>query len=273
MTAVNRLVSACFDVLLRPLGPLPVPISLTVVSMATAVLVLLIFRASSDQDAVAAVKRQIHAGFFEMRLLNDDLRAMLVAVRDILRHSATYLRLSLVPLFLTAVPVLVIVLQLECRFGYDSAPPGRPLLVIAELKSWNSNPPLATISGSGLRVETPIGVWFPAAHEAVWRVVPDAPGERSMEVRIGDQVYAKTLHVANGVGQSSPRRPSPRAGDEFLHPCEPPLPEEAALATIRVRYPIREIDVFGWHLQWTVVYFLESIVFVLALKTPMGVHI
>jgi len=273
MTAVNRLVSAGFDLLLRPLEPLPVLVSLTVVSLLTAVLVLVIFRASSNQVAIAAVKRQIHAGFFEIRLLNDDLRAMLVAVRDILRHNATYLRLSLVPLLLTAIPVLVIVLQLECRFGYHGAAPGRPVLVTAELKSRDLSPPPATISGSGLRADTATAVWFPALHEAVWRVVPNAPGDYSMEVRIGGEVYAKTLHVSTGLGRSSPLRPSPRLGDQILHPCEPPLPEDAPLAAIRVAYPVRELDVFGWHLHWTVVYFLESIVFALLLRTPMRVHV
>jgi hypothetical protein len=273
MTAANRFVSASFDVLLRPLEPLPVWASLTVVSLVTAILVLLIFRATSNQDAVAAVKRQIRTAFFEIRLYNDDLRAILLSVRDILKHNARYLFLSLVPLLLTAVPLMAIVAQLQGRFGYVGVPLGRPVLVTAELKSWNANPPLATISGSGLRAEIPAAVWFPALHEAVWRVIPDASGDRSIEVRIGGDVYAKTLHVTSGLGCASPLRPSPRLDDQLLHPCEPPLPDEARLAAIRVAYPVREIDVFGWHLHWTVVYFLESMVFALILRTPMRVHV
>jgi uncharacterized membrane protein (DUF106 family) len=265
-------VSACFDVLLRPLDALPVLVSLTLVSLTTAILVLLIFRVSSDQDAVAAVKRQIHAGFFEMRLLNDDLSAMLHAARDILRHEVTHVRLSLVPLFLTAVPLVVIVAQLQCRFGYVGVPPGHPVLVTAELKSSNVNPLLATISGSGLQADTPTGVWIPALHQAVWRVVPVEPGEHAIEVRIGDDVYVKTLQASTGLGRSSPLRPSSRLDDQILHPCETPLPDEALLGAIRVAYPVREIDVFGWHLHWMVVYLLESIVFVQLLKPATGVR-
>ena len=70
---------------------------LAVVSLATAILMLLSFKRTSNQTRLAAVKRQIHAAIFEIRLFNDDLRAIFRAQREILRHNLTYLRLSLRP--------------------------------------------------------------------------------------------------------------------------------------------------------------------------------
>ena len=98
MTFLNRLLNPIFDLLLRPLQPLGILASLALLSLVTAIAILLVVRATSDQRALAAIKRQIHADLFEIRLFNDDLRAMLRAELDILRHNATYLRLSLVPM-------------------------------------------------------------------------------------------------------------------------------------------------------------------------------
>ena len=58
MTLLNRLLNPVFDLALRPLRPLGIVPSLAVVSLVTAVAILLVVRAVSDQQALAAVKRQ-----------------------------------------------------------------------------------------------------------------------------------------------------------------------------------------------------------------------
>ena len=126
MTVLNALLGRMFDLLLGPLAPLPVLFSLSIVSMATAIAILLVARVASDQPALAAIKRQIHADLFEIRLFRDDLRSMLRAEADILRHNATYLRLALVPMLWIALPCVLIVAQLESRFGYRASRSASP---------------------------------------------------------------------------------------------------------------------------------------------------
>jgi len=53
--------------------------ALAVVSLISAIGMLLVVRATSDQARVAAVKRALQACVFEIRLFNDDARAMLRA--------------------------------------------------------------------------------------------------------------------------------------------------------------------------------------------------
>ena len=131
MTLLNRLLNPIFDLLLRALQPLGIMASLAVLSLATAIAILLVVRATSDQPALAAVKRQIHADLFEIRLFNDDLRAMLRAELDILRHNATYLRLSLVPMAWILVPAVVAAAQLQSYYGYAGVDVEHPVLVTA----------------------------------------------------------------------------------------------------------------------------------------------
>src|SRR5882672_9774021 len=126
MTFLNRLLNLVFDLALRPLQPLGIVASLAIVSLVTAAAILLVVRAASDQRALAAIKRQIHADLFEIRLFNDDLRAMLRAELDILRHNATYLRLSLVPMIWILVPAALAAAQLQSYYGYAGIDVERP---------------------------------------------------------------------------------------------------------------------------------------------------
>ena len=52
---------------------------------------LLVFKKTSNQAKLEAVKRQIHACLFEIRMFSDDLPAILRAQREILRHNLRYI--------------------------------------------------------------------------------------------------------------------------------------------------------------------------------------
>jgi uncharacterized membrane protein (DUF106 family) len=98
MSYLNALLVPVFDAALIPFRSMPPLVGLAIVSLVTAVGMLVVFRRTSNQARLAEVKRSIHASLFEMRLFNDDLRAILRAQAEILRHNATYLRLSMVPM-------------------------------------------------------------------------------------------------------------------------------------------------------------------------------
>src|SRR5262245_14085448 len=122
------------DLLLFPVRQLPPMVGLVIVSLVTAVVVMLVFRATSDQQRIADVKRRIAAALFEIRLFNDDLPAVFRAQGELLRHNATYLRLSLVPMLWMIVPIALLVAQLEFRYGYTGLTPGRPAIVTVQLR-------------------------------------------------------------------------------------------------------------------------------------------
>jgi uncharacterized membrane protein (DUF106 family) len=273
MTVLNALLDRSFDLLLGPLAPLPIILSLSIVSMATAIAVLLVARATSDQPALVAVKRQIYADLFEVRLFRDDLRAMLHAQADILRHNATYLRLSLVPMLWIALPFVLIVAQLESRFGYSGIPIGQPVAVTAQLKDAGQESPSAALeTPSGVHVETP-AIWLPALRQVVWLVAADRAGDYVLRVRIQGEAYDKALHASDGLTRRSAIRREAGFIDQALHPSEAPLPASAPVASIGVAYPESQINLFGWQLGWMSVYLIESMIFALLLKTPMRVTV
>lgn len=271
MTLINRLLNPIFDLLLRPLQPLGILASLALLSLVTAIAILLVVRVTSDQRALAAIKRQIHADLFEIRLFNDDLRAMLRAELDILRHNATYLRLSLVPMVWVLVPATLAVAQLQAYYGYAGVDVGQPVLVTAQFKP-GAESSAALDAPPAIKVETS-AISFPALNQVVWRMVGTAPGDYELRLRIANDEYAKTIHVSDGLARRSPVRLAPRLLDEVAYPSETPLPDGAPISMIRVDYPERGIQVFGRPFHWMVIYIFFSIVFAVLLRRPLGVTI
>jgi uncharacterized membrane protein (DUF106 family) len=271
MWMLNATLDRVFDLLLAPLRFLPPLASLTVVSLVTAVVMLLAIGKTSDQRAIDAVKRRIAAGLFEIRLFNDDLRAILSAQLDILRHNVTYLRLSLDPMLWMIVPFVLVIAQLQFYFGYDGVDVGRPVLVTAQLGPQAADAESATLDApSAVRVDTPT-TWFPGVRQLIWRVVPTSPGDYALRLRIGGVELDKTLHVSRGLARRSPERRAPGVINAVLYPSEAPLPGDV-VTSISVAYPERDIDAFGWQIHWMIVYFVLSIVFAFVLKKPMGVN-
>jgi uncharacterized membrane protein (DUF106 family) len=279
MALVNAGLVSLFDLLLAPFRSLPALAGLAVVSLATAIVMLVVFRRTSNQAKLAAVKRSIHAGLFEIRLFNDDLRAVLRAQMEILRHNATYLRLSMVPMLWVIVPLVLVVAQLQFHYGYAPIRPGQQVLVKAALRDGMAVPSgshdkggeLASLEAPApIRVETP-AVYLPAAREIVWRIAPEADGDYELRVHVDGETVTKTLVVADGVARRSPIRPAASFTDQLLYPSEPPLPPGSALSSLTVAYQDGNVDVFGWQVHWMIVYFALSIGFAFALRKPFGV--
>jgi hypothetical protein len=246
-------------------------VTLAVVAAATALVLLAAVRAVSDQRALAAVKRQIQADLFEIRLFNDDLAAMFQSIRGFLQHNATYLRLSLAPSLWMVIPVVLAVPQLDAYFGYRGALIGQPILVTAQMAA-HVDPEAMLELPSGVRAETP-AVRFPVLRQVVWRVTADANGEYRLRLRVGVESFDKMLHVSDQLARRSPRRASAGFFNELVHPSEPPLPPGAPVESIGIQYPARDFELFGWHVSWLVLFTSEVLLFTFLLKRLVGVNI
>jgi uncharacterized membrane protein (DUF106 family) len=287
VSVLNTLLARSFDVLLAPFRALPPIVGLIVVSLATAVAMLLIFKRTSDQKRLAAVKRQIHAAIFEIRLFNDDMRAIFRAQGEILRHNLTYLRLSLVPMLWMIVPLVLVIAQLQFHYGYGGLSPGEPVLLKAQVResvvlSSVVSPEVSLASTADRRevaalelppqieAQTP-AVWIPATREVIWRIAPREPGDYELRLRIGSESFTKSVRVSNDVVRRSPLRLEAGFLNQLLYPAEAPLPGGAALTSINLAYSERDIQVLGWGIHWLIVYFVLSMVIAFALRKRFNV--
>lgn len=274
---MNGALVAAFDVVLGPMMGLPPLVSLLLVSIVTAAAMLLVVARTSDQKAMADTKRGIHAALFEIRLFGDDPPTMLRSFGDVLIQNARYLRLSLVPLLWMALPLVLVIAQLQAFYGYAGLTPGEPALVTVQLKPAGaamdaSSVALVMEAPSGVRVETD-AVRLAGSDEVLWRIVPDTAGAYALSVRDGSTVVAKSLIVSADLARRSPVRTQPGLADQFLYPSETPLPDDSRISAIAVAYPEPGIDVLGWRMHWLIVYGVLSVACALLLARRFGVTI
>lgn len=271
MELVNAPLRVLFDLLLLPFRSLHPLVGLTVVSLISAVLMLFGYKATSNQEGLDETKRQIAAGLFEIRLFNDDLRAILRAQGRILRHNLEYMRLNLVPMLWMIVPFVLVVAQLQFHYGYRGLQAGEPVVVTAEV---------AGADPGGVELEVPDGVRIDAPRVAVaageqasWRLVPEQEGVHELTFRIDGGSYTKRLVVSSDVLRRAPERFAPDFLEQLIFPAEAPLPEESPIQRIRVTYADREVGIAGWDSHWLVAFLILTIGLAFALKNRFGVTI
>lgn len=275
---LNRVLGGIFDAILSPFRTLPPIVGLAAVSLVVSIGLLIGFKAASDQDALAAAKRRIHACVFEIRLFNDDLRAILRAQVGILRHTLVYFRLSIVPMAWLMVPMIVILVQLQFHYGYGGLEPGHSVNVKVTLtdeaaaRAREAGDVDASLeAATGIRVETPL-LWIASLGEADWRIVAERPGSYDLVVRVGEESFSKSVLVTGDVVRRAPVRPSGIAR-QLLNPVEAPLSAGAPIESITVDYPDGDVSLFGWRMHWLIAFFILTLVFALALQRPLGVRL
>jgi hypothetical protein len=282
MWFLNNILNMLFDGLLFPFRTLNPLVGLLIVSVLGSIGMLMAYKKTSNQDGIEAVKRQIHACIFEIRLFSDDFRAIMGAQLRILRHNLRYLGLSLVPVLWMIIPFVLVVAQMQFHYGYTGLDPGETTILKVVLKD---DARLAVElaggdPGDALSVEAPSGIrldserlWISELHEADWRLEAVEPGSYEVVVNAGSDSYTKTLRVSDDVVRRSPIRHAGGFLDSLLYPAEKPLPPNSPIESISIIYPEPGISVFGWEINWLILFIILLVVIAFALRKPFGVQL
>jgi uncharacterized membrane protein (DUF106 family) len=269
--ALNGLFAALFAVL-RPLGPAA---AMAAVSLLVGLLMLFIFKKTSNQDGIRRAKDLIKAHLLELRLYKSDFGQTMRSQGGILAANGRYVLYALKPMLVMIVPILLVLIQLDARFGARALDEGETALVKVKIV------PALGLAGIEPVLEAPVGVAVETPplrieeeHEVDWRIRAVAAGRHELRIRIGTAAAAKTVFVR----EKSPARIAPlsvRAGglDELFHPAERALPRGSEIVSIEVAYPAARLSYFGWRMHWLVAFFLLSIAFGFGLKGIFKVEI
>ena len=270
LASLNSLIVAIVDTAMRPLVGVPAVVSLMLLALATAIIILPIIAALSPQARVRQTKRLIHAALFEIRLFNDDPRAVMQSVRDALRHNLTYLRLSLLPLAVVSILVMGLMVHLHPYYGYSGLSVEAPALITVERNEGGAVPAVSLEVPGGIAVE--IGpVELVGTREVLWRIRPERPGEFVVTVRSGEQTALKSVRVSDEVARRSPARVQAGLGRMLLYPSEPPLDPAGPISAISVGYPPSSLQVDGVNAHWSVFYLVFTMLWALVLARVFGI--
>ena len=145
------------------------------ISIVIGLLMVIVFRYTSDQKAIGRAKDQLKAHLLAVRLFQDQLPVVMRAYGRILRGTGTYLRLAFTPLLIAILPITFLIVQLDRYFGWLPLRPAQTFLVEARVQD------PAAFNDVALQLPPELASSAPAVHvpedkEVVWRVVAEREG-------------------------------------------------------------------------------------------------
>jgi hypothetical protein len=250
------------DLLIRPfegLGPLGVIIA---ISLITGVMMLLVVRWTSPQRAIERARGQIAAAIYEVRLFLDSPLRVIKAQGRMLRSSAIYIGALLPALVVMSLPMGLLYLQLDLRYGFEPVPVGEPVVVEVAVDGDPSN--VSVDAGTWGEITGP-PVRDVAGGSVYFRLVIAEPGTHELAVVAGGDRVTKRI-VAEAGATTSPVRVS-GASLWWAPTDEPPL--SGQIRAISVDQRAVTLDLLG--MPWWLLWLILATVAALALRRPLGV--
>ncbi len=274
MQFINKITTAVFDLALGPFSEIAPIWGLLAVSAVTGVVMVVIFKYTSNQSGIRAAKDKISAYFMEIRLFKDDMALMLATQGRILRTNLTYMKYSLTPMLFMLVPVILILAQLAVRYVDRPLRPGESAFVKIRL-SESSLDKIALVSVSvsdGLRLETPL-LRMESDGEIDLRIGVLEEGEHELSIRIGGETVTHGVLASGKIERVYASKSKADFWNTLLYPGRPLLPQASAVEEITVKLPSRTVSVFGWDMHWLVVFFIASVIAGYSLKGVFKVEV
>lgn len=236
---------------------------------------LFVFRYTSNQEGIRKVKNKIKAHLLEIRLFKESFSTSLRAQGSILRYNLKYISYSAKPMLIMIIPLILIIIQLNFWFGYQSLSQGEKALLKVKLKDHVSPLQLQMNieSSPGFEIETP-PLRIEEEREIDWRLRAKEKGIHHLVISLDGLKLSKRLAVdQKPLSRIFPRKVGQNLLDQVLYPGETPLPSNSPLEAIIISYPAKNMNLFGWRIHWLIVYFALSIIFGFCLKGVLGVEI
>ncbi len=273
MTVIATALNALFDLLTAPFGA-AAGWAVAVLSALTGALMLLLFKKATNQDELVAARRVLTGRVYEMGLFQDHLSVLAKIQKDLAVANFRYLRWSLPALLVLLPPMVLILAQLDARYGHRPFLPGETTLVTVTVAADQTAllDGLVLSATGGVTVETR-PVRDQRRGKVRWRVRVDEPGDHELTVALVD---GRTVGKRIVGGEGAPRLAQVREQESLLrvllNPAEAPLPGDLPVESIALALPARELDYGIVRTNWLVALIVFSLAAGLALKDVFRVR-
>ncbi len=272
---LNQAVGLVVKVFLLPFTDLNPWAGMIFISLLTAILMLFIYKKTSNQSGIKEAKNLIKGYLLEIRLFQNDFGIFLGGLKRLLSANLRYLAYNLKPLLVMILPIFLLLAQMNLWFGYNVPQPGETLLLKVEFNQ------AVEVDRLNLEVEAPAGVIVDSPplriideNEVNWRLKIVELRGGQLVIKNGGQKYAKDISLPQSkLARVSAIRVNQNIWEQLLNPGEKPLPRDAEIKKIEVVYPSARLNLFGLKIHWLLAYFVLSIIFGFGLKGWFKVEI
>ncbi|MCS6865159.1 MAG: hypothetical protein RMJ56_13495 [Gemmataceae bacterium] len=272
VVAFNTLANALGQ-LLTPIAWLPDWLSLTLIAGLTGLGMLLAFKYTSNQRAIAQIRRDIRANLLTIRLFRENLRVALTAQARLIVAALRLLGHALIPMAVLTVPMIFLLAQLALWYQLAPLPVGAETVITITLAGPTETPLPVVILLDNDAIEDVSGpVRITSQRQVCWCIRAKQPGYHTLQFDLEGQRYEKQIAIGEGVMRVSPQRPSRHWSEVLLYPWETPFPRESLVQAITIEHPQRSSWIAGTD-SWIVYWFLISLVAAFCLRGFLRVHI
>jgi hypothetical protein len=275
MSVINSILNAIFDIFFAPFRGLNPWAAMLAVSLVTGVLMIFVYKLTSNQAGIARTKNLIKAHLLELRLYKDSMSTSFKSYGSILWCNAKYIGHALRPMLVMIIPILLILVQLNAWFAFRSLNEGEQFLLKVKLVEGQSpmQTGLALAPSPAYDIETP-ALRMEEEREIDWRLRAKVKGLHEIAFTLSDQTIVKTLAVGQRpLTRLSPLKPGRNFFDKAFNPSEPALAKDSPIKSIEVAYPEARLRFLGIGFHWLVAFFILSIIFGFGLKGVFKVEI
>ena len=273
MNFVANIITGVFDFLLFPFRGLAPIWGITFLSLLSGVLILLVYKAVSNQEAIKTLKKRIWGNFFGIYLFRDEPTQILKTQAHLLGSVFRYLGHSLRPLLVLIIPIILICIQMQLRYGHQNLRPGEEAIVSATLTPPDGvlTNPVELRSSPGITVQTP-PLRIAELNEVDWKIKITAGGKQTLNFLTDSGDFARILDISPRISRLYPTTKRASFSALLEYPGEDFLPADLLLNSVSINYPPAKINLFGIRLHWIIWYFILAMIFGFALKKPLRVE-
>jgi hypothetical protein len=261
---LNALANAVGLVVLAPVGVLPGWLSATLVGAITGVLLLVVFKYTSNQRAIKRVKDDIKANLLALKLFKESAAVAVWAQVNILRSALMLLVLAIVPMLVMIVPVTLILGQLSLWYQARPLKENEDALVTLTLAGIQGPLPEVRMEPSDAVAIVAGPVRVPSKHEVCWKIQARQRGHHRLVLAAADESVEKDLVIGDGFERVSALRPDQNLGDVLMYPAEKPFDPDSLIHSIAIDYPSRSSWTSGtdfWVVYWIAVSMVAGFAF------------
>ena len=273
MELISRIITTILDLLVAPFGAERHTLGLVWLSLLSGAGMALVFKATTSVRRVRAAKARFRSYIYEMRIYQDSLRAVFAAFFQSLWSNVLYVRSILLPVLVLVIPMILLITQLDERYGASHLPVGEATVLTVRLAGGADvhETDAALTCGPGATVDAgPVRI--SGTNEISWRVRIDETGTHEAVLSVGGSEY--TVHlVAKPAYRMIGRTRGAKSLEPFLHPGTSPIPEDSEIEHLHVDYPRASYPLLFWRVYWLAIFLFYAVVGGAAIKLLVGFEI
>lgn len=280
MTLINQIINSIFDILLFPFQSMNQFWGIFFISILSGLLLIYIFKITSNQKAIKRVKNRIKSHIFEIRLFDLNPSRLFGVLFKILGQNLKYISYSAVPLLFMIIPVILILVQLNFRYGLRAHYPGEKTLLkiyLAQDTDILSIHPAIDTKGQAVVDAGPFRNL--AGNYIAYQLKVTEPGNDWIDIELnqGNDSY-KIRKLFNNLPDKrrySDKKPSGKALDVILYPFEKPVKktDSGIVKEITMSYNENRISVLGIKMHYIIFFFIFSLAGGFLFKGAVGAEI